>query len=195
MLRRTRSPACIPPGRISSGLETLLADAERPLVVVGGAPWSAEAHAALTAWCGASGLSVASGLAPPGLRRQHLRCLRRASDARRRPAPGAAGARGRRPARDRRPPERDHDRRLHPPERAEPGPGPRARHRRPRRARARLQPRRSQSSPPRTRSRSRSPSWSRSTRLPGGLVPPRHVRSTSRTSGTTRCPASSTWAR
>ena len=29
----------------------LLAAAERPLVVVGGAPWSAEAHAALTAWC------------------------------------------------------------------------------------------------------------------------------------------------
>ena len=33
----------------------LLAAAERPLVVVGGAPWSAEAHAALTAWCAAGG--------------------------------------------------------------------------------------------------------------------------------------------
>ncbi len=39
----------------------LLAGAERPLVVVGGAPWSAEAHAALTAWCDAGGLPVASG--------------------------------------------------------------------------------------------------------------------------------------
>ncbi len=39
----------------------LLAAAERPLVVVGGAPWSAEAHAALTGWCAAGGLSVAVG--------------------------------------------------------------------------------------------------------------------------------------
>ena len=29
--------------------------AERPLVVVGGAPWSADAHAALTAWCAPAG--------------------------------------------------------------------------------------------------------------------------------------------
>ncbi len=40
---------------------TLLAAAERPLVVVGGAPWSAEANEALTAWCVASGVPVASG--------------------------------------------------------------------------------------------------------------------------------------
>ena len=33
----------------------LLDGAERPLVVVGGAPWSAEAHVALTAWCEAGG--------------------------------------------------------------------------------------------------------------------------------------------
>ena len=39
----------------------LLAEAERPLVIVGGAPWSAEAHAALTSWCGAGGLPVAAG--------------------------------------------------------------------------------------------------------------------------------------
>ncbi len=40
---------------------TLLAGAERPLVVVGGAPWSAEANEALTTWCVASGIPVASG--------------------------------------------------------------------------------------------------------------------------------------
>ena len=34
---------------------------ERPLVLVGGAPWSADAHAALTGWCEASGLPVAAG--------------------------------------------------------------------------------------------------------------------------------------
>ncbi len=39
----------------------LLAEAERPLVVVGGAPWSAEAHAALTTWCSAGALPIASG--------------------------------------------------------------------------------------------------------------------------------------
>jgi acetolactate synthase-1/2/3 large subunit len=39
----------------------LLADAERPLVLVGGAPWSSEAHAALTAWCSAGELPIASG--------------------------------------------------------------------------------------------------------------------------------------
>ena len=39
----------------------LLAGAERPLVVVGGAPWSVEAHDALTAWCTESALPVASG--------------------------------------------------------------------------------------------------------------------------------------
>ena len=40
---------------------TLLAGAERPLVIVGGAPWSAEANEALTAWCVAGGVPVASG--------------------------------------------------------------------------------------------------------------------------------------
>ncbi len=39
----------------------LLESAQRPLVLVGGAPWSAEAHAALTSWCEASGLPVAAG--------------------------------------------------------------------------------------------------------------------------------------
>ncbi len=61
MLRRTRSPACIPPGRISSGLDRCSrTPSGRSSSSVGhrGAP---EAHAALTAWCGASGLSVASG--------------------------------------------------------------------------------------------------------------------------------------
>jgi acetolactate synthase-1/2/3 large subunit len=38
-----------------------LARAERPLVIVGGAPWSAEANRALTAWCTASCLPVVSG--------------------------------------------------------------------------------------------------------------------------------------
>jgi len=42
-------------------VRALLAEAERPLVVVGGAPWSAEAHDALTGWCAAGGLPVASG--------------------------------------------------------------------------------------------------------------------------------------
>ena len=45
----------------SSGRRAMLAGAERPLVVVGGAPWSVEAHDALTAWCAASALPVASG--------------------------------------------------------------------------------------------------------------------------------------
>ncbi len=39
----------------------LLASAKRPLAVVGGAPWSAEAHTALSGWCSASGLPVAAG--------------------------------------------------------------------------------------------------------------------------------------
>lgn len=39
----------------------LVAEAERPLVIVGGAPWSAEAHEELTAWCVASKVPVASG--------------------------------------------------------------------------------------------------------------------------------------
>ena len=39
----------------------LLDGAARPLVVVGGAPWSVEAHAELRSWCAASALPVASG--------------------------------------------------------------------------------------------------------------------------------------
>ncbi|MEI7761071.1 MAG: thiamine pyrophosphate-binding protein [Thermoleophilia bacterium] len=39
----------------------LLAEADRPFVIVGGAPWSAEANEELTAWCVAGGLPVASG--------------------------------------------------------------------------------------------------------------------------------------
>ena len=40
---------------------TLLAGAERPLVIVGGAPWSAEANDALTRWCVEGSVPVASG--------------------------------------------------------------------------------------------------------------------------------------
>ncbi|MEO5633136.1 thiamine pyrophosphate-binding protein [Gaiella sp.] len=39
----------------------LLAGAERPLVIVGGAPWGAEANDALTRWCVESTVPVASG--------------------------------------------------------------------------------------------------------------------------------------
>jgi len=39
----------------------LLDGAERPLVIVGGAPWSAEANEALTRWCVESAVPVASG--------------------------------------------------------------------------------------------------------------------------------------
>ena len=39
----------------------LLAGAERPLVIVGGAPWSAEANEALTRWCVDGAVPVASG--------------------------------------------------------------------------------------------------------------------------------------
>ena len=39
----------------------MLEGAERPLVIVGGAPWSTEAHAALSAWCSAGALPVAAG--------------------------------------------------------------------------------------------------------------------------------------
>ncbi len=40
---------------------TLLEEAERPLVIVGGAPWSGRAHAELTSWCTAGAVPVASG--------------------------------------------------------------------------------------------------------------------------------------
>jgi acetolactate synthase I/II/III large subunit len=39
---------------------TLLADAKRPLAIVGGQPWSTEAGATLAAWCGAGGIPVAA---------------------------------------------------------------------------------------------------------------------------------------
>ncbi len=42
-------------------VRALLEQAERPLVIVGGAPWSAEAHAELTAWANAGALPVAAG--------------------------------------------------------------------------------------------------------------------------------------
>ncbi|HEY7731041.1 MAG TPA: thiamine pyrophosphate-binding protein [Gaiellaceae bacterium] len=42
-------------------LHGLLRGAERPLVVVGGAPWSAQAHADLGAWCERNALPVATG--------------------------------------------------------------------------------------------------------------------------------------
>src|SRR5262249_6158025 len=40
---------------------SLLADAARPLAIVGGTPWSAAAHGALTAWLEASRIPVAAG--------------------------------------------------------------------------------------------------------------------------------------
>ena len=42
-------------------VRSLLDASRRPLVVVGGMPWSAEAHAALGPWCAASGVPVAAG--------------------------------------------------------------------------------------------------------------------------------------
>jgi acetolactate synthase-1/2/3 large subunit len=38
----------------------LLADAERPLAIVGGSPWSAEAGETLAAWCASSGIPLAA---------------------------------------------------------------------------------------------------------------------------------------
>ncbi|MFN0153981.1 MAG: thiamine pyrophosphate-binding protein [Gaiella sp.] len=49
------SPAAVDEAR------TLLGGAERPLVVVGGKPWTNAAHGALGAWCSASGVPVAAG--------------------------------------------------------------------------------------------------------------------------------------
>ena len=86
------------------------------------------------------------GVALPGLRRQHRGRLRRAPRARPRPAPRPACAGCRRPARDRRPAQRDHHFRLHAPRGSEPGAGTRSRHRGPERARPRLHARRSASS-------------------------------------------------
>ena len=50
-----------PSQRDVEGARALLENAARPLVIVGGAPWSAEAHAALTTWCNAGALPVAAG--------------------------------------------------------------------------------------------------------------------------------------
>ncbi|MSO94213.1 MAG: thiamine pyrophosphate-binding protein [Thermoleophilia bacterium] len=50
-----------PSGDDVAEARALLAGADRPLVIVGGAPWSAEANEELTAWCVAGGLPVASG--------------------------------------------------------------------------------------------------------------------------------------
>ena len=47
------------PGELESA-RSLLAEAERPLVVVGGQPWTAEAGIALARWCEASGLPLAA---------------------------------------------------------------------------------------------------------------------------------------
>ncbi|HEX3290326.1 MAG TPA: thiamine pyrophosphate-binding protein [Gaiella sp.] len=44
----------------SARVREVLAAAERPLVVVGGLPWSGDAGAALAAWCTASGIPVAA---------------------------------------------------------------------------------------------------------------------------------------
>jgi acetolactate synthase-1/2/3 large subunit len=50
-----------PSAEAVASTRALLDAAERPLVVVGGTPWSTEAHDALTAWCTASSLPVAVG--------------------------------------------------------------------------------------------------------------------------------------
>ena len=117
---------------------TLLAGAERPLVIVGGAPWSCggERGAHRLVRCRRSTRRI--GMALPGLRRQHRGRLRRAPRARSRPAPCSACAGCRRPPRDRRPAQRDHDLRVHAPRGAIPGTGTRSRHRGPERARPRL---------------------------------------------------------
>ena len=107
----------------------LLAGAERPLVIVGGAPWSAEANEALTRWCVDGAVSVASGWRCQDYVDNTARRLRRSSRARPRSAPRATGPRRRRVARDRRPPQRDHDLGVHAPRCPEPGAGTRSRHR------------------------------------------------------------------
>ena len=56
------APAQAAPGdaRARRRARDLLAAAERPLAIVGGQPWSAEAGDALAAWCEASGIPVAA---------------------------------------------------------------------------------------------------------------------------------------
>jgi acetolactate synthase-1/2/3 large subunit len=55
------APAQAAPGtdELTAAVE-LLASAERPLAIVGGQPWSADAGGALAAWCEASGVPVAA---------------------------------------------------------------------------------------------------------------------------------------
>jgi acetolactate synthase-1/2/3 large subunit len=61
---RDATPAPLRDGRAAThDIEraiALLARAERPLAVVGGRPWSPHAHADAGAWCGASGIPVAT---------------------------------------------------------------------------------------------------------------------------------------
>ena len=179
----------------SSGRESSSPAAERPLVVVGGAPWSAEAHEALTAWCTESALPVASGW-----RRQDY--VDNSSDAyvghlaaRRRPPARAARARRRRAARDRRPAERDHDGGLHAARRAGSGAGAHPRHRRPRGARPGLHA----GAGRRGVARRVRPIASRRCRRSHGARArrgrARGGRTISTTSAASRCPATSTWAR
>ena len=55
------APAQAAPGTDElTAARELLASAERPLAIVGGQPWSADAGEALAAWCGASGIPVAA---------------------------------------------------------------------------------------------------------------------------------------
>ena len=55
------TPAQAAPGGAElASLRELLERAERPLVVVGGQPWTAEAGAALARWCEANGIPVAA---------------------------------------------------------------------------------------------------------------------------------------
>jgi acetolactate synthase-1/2/3 large subunit len=56
------APAQAAPGTDElAAARELLASAERPLAIVGGQPWSADAGEALAAWCEASGIPVAAG--------------------------------------------------------------------------------------------------------------------------------------
>ena len=56
------APAHAAPGTEElTAARDLLASAERPLAIVGGQPWSADAGDALAAWCDAGGIPVAAG--------------------------------------------------------------------------------------------------------------------------------------
>ena len=72
-IARTRRCACIRHPPTSSGSRAVLAGAERPLVVVGGAPWSAECARRADGLVRRGRASGRGGLALPGLRRQHAR--------------------------------------------------------------------------------------------------------------------------